>query len=330
VRSALAEAAYMIGLERRPEVVRLASYAPLLARSGHTQWTPDLIYFNADEVLPSASYHVQRMFGSERGTRVHPVELEGVQPVPVALPEQGRALLRSDRATVAYTGVVLDGNRLPDVITRADGEGVLLGVIDPGDTELEFEAVQEDGIEGFTVVLGPEAPQSHLAVNIGGWQNKSTAVARSDDGIGENDDGPLPWRGIRTGEPVRMRIRLSGPRVQVWVDGELRHDYEQDLRPEQRVVAGALSRAGLSDGAGEYVVRLVNATATARTAAVELPEPGPVTAAVRLLAGAGPDEGRPHEASPVAPVDSRVEGDSGFDLALPPWSFATAVVRPLG
>ncbi|MDA1364685.1 alpha-L-arabinofuranosidase C-terminal domain-containing protein [Glycomyces algeriensis] len=331
VRSALAEAAYMIGLERRPEVVRLASYAPLLARAGHTQWTPDLIYFNADEVLPSASYHVQQMFGSERGTRVHAVELEGVQPVPVVLPRQGRALLRSDRATVAFTDVRLDGHRLPDVITRADGEGVLLGGIDPGAAELEFEAVQQDGIEGFTVVLGPEAPQSHLAVNIGGWQNKSTAVARSDDGIGENDDGPLPWRGIRTGEPLRVRIRLDGPRVQVWVDGELRHDYEQDLRPEQRVVAGVLSRDPLSNGTGEYVVRLVNATATARTAAVAVPDgTGPVAADVRLLAGAGPDEGRPHEASPVTPADSRVEGDGGFDLELPPWSFATAVVRPLG
>ncbi|MDN3241786.1 alpha-L-arabinofuranosidase C-terminal domain-containing protein [Glycomyces tritici] len=325
VRSALAEAAYMIGLERRPEVVRLASYAPLLARAGHTQWTPDLIYFNADEVLPSASYHVQQMFGAERGTRVHAVELEGAQPVPVSLPREGTVRLRSGRATVAYSGVVLNGHRLPDVITRADGEGVLLGGIDPGAAELEFEAVQQDGVEGFTVVLGPEAPQSFLEVHIGGWQNKSTAVARSDDGIGENDHGPLPWRGVTTGVPVRMRIRLDGPRVQVWVDGELRHDYEQDLRPEQRVVAGALSRDG-----GEYVVRMVNATGTARTAAVALPDPGPATAAVRLLAGAGPDEGRPHEAAPVTPVDFRVEGDGGFDLELPPWSFATAVVRPLG
>jgi hypothetical protein len=282
-------------------------------------------------VLPSASYHVQQMFGSERGERVHAVELAGVQPEPVVLPSEGTALLRSDRATVAFTDVELDGHRLPDVVTRADGEGVLLGGIAPRDADLSFTAEQREGKEGFTVRLGPEAPQSFLEVNIGGWQNKSTTVARNDDGIGENDHGPLPWTGIRTGEPVRVRIRLDGPRVQVWVDGKLRHDYEQDLRPEQRVVAGALSRGGLASGAGEYVVRVVNATATARTAAVSLPgDPGPVTAAVRLLAGAGPDEGRAFEASPVTPVDSHVKGDSGFDLELPPWSFATAVVRPVG
>jgi hypothetical protein len=323
VRSALAEAAYMIGLERRPEVVKLASYAPLLARVGHTQWTPDLIYFTADEVLPSASYHVQRMFGAERGERVHAVELEGVQGEPIVLPREGAALLRSAGATVAFTDVELDGHRLPEVVTGPGGEGVLLGGIDPQDTDLAFTAERREGEEGFTVRLGPEAPASFLEVHIGDWQNKSTTVSRSDDGIGEAEHGPIRWTGVRTGKPVSVRIRLDGPRVRVWVDGELRHDYEQDLRPEQRVVAGALSRRG-----GEYVLRLVNATAAARTAAIALPgEPGSVEAAVRLLAGAGPEEGRPFEASPVTPVDLQVKGDNGFDLELPPWSFATAVVR---
>lgn len=331
VRSALAEAAYMIGLERRPEVVKLASYAPLLARVGHTQWTPDLIYFNAEEVLPSASYFVQQGFGVERGKRVHTVEVEGVQDVPVVMPREGTALLRSDRATVAFTDVRLDGHRLPEVVTRADGEGVLLGGIDPTAAELSFTAEQREGEEGFVVRLGPEAPQSFLEVHIGGWQNKSTAVSRSDDGIGENDNGPLPWTGIRTGEPVRVEIRLDGPRVQVRVDGELRHDYKQDQRPERRVVAGALSRQG--EHGTEFVVRLVNATGVARTAAIELPESavsGPVSAALRILSGAGPDEGAPGEASPATPVDVVVNGDSGIDLDLPPWSFATGVIRPVG
>jgi hypothetical protein len=330
VRSALAEAAYMIGLERRPEVVRLASYAPLMARVGHTQWEPDLIYFTADEVLPSASYHVQQMFGAERGERVHAVELEGVQGEPIVMPRHGTALLRSDGATVAFTDVVLDGHRLPEAVTGPDGEGVLLGGIDPTAAELSFTAERRHGTEGFMVRLGPEAPGSFLELHIGGWQNKSTVVIRGDDGITTDEDGPLPWTGVRTGEPVRVRVRLDGPRIRVWVDGDLCHDYEQDLRPERRVVAGALSRHG-GGGSPEYVVRLVNATATARTAAVALPgDPGPVTAAVRLLAGAGPDEGRPHEASPVTPVDSHVKGDSGIELALPPWSFATAVIRPVG
>lgn len=40
---ALAEAAFMTGLERNAEVVRMASYAPLFAHAEGWQWTPDLI-----------------------------------------------------------------------------------------------------------------------------------------------------------------------------------------------------------------------------------------------------------------------------------------------
>ena len=67
LRSALAEAAYMTSLERNGDVVSMASYAPLLAREGHTQWNPDLIYFNNIEVKPSINYFVQQLFGQNAG-----------------------------------------------------------------------------------------------------------------------------------------------------------------------------------------------------------------------------------------------------------------------
>jgi alpha-L-arabinofuranosidase len=67
LRSALAEAAYLTSLERKGDVVRLASYAPLLAREGHTQWRPDMIYFNASNLLLTATYHAQRLFSVNQG-----------------------------------------------------------------------------------------------------------------------------------------------------------------------------------------------------------------------------------------------------------------------
>jgi alpha-N-arabinofuranosidase len=66
-RSALAEAAYLTSLERNGDVVRLASYAPLLAKEGHTQWRPDLIYFDNTRLLLTANYHVQHAFGRHHG-----------------------------------------------------------------------------------------------------------------------------------------------------------------------------------------------------------------------------------------------------------------------
>ena len=78
LRSALAEAAGCIGFERNGDVVGLTSYAPLLARRGHTQWTPDMIYFTATEVFPSINYQVQRLFGAHSGDRLLSSQIEGV------------------------------------------------------------------------------------------------------------------------------------------------------------------------------------------------------------------------------------------------------------
>ena len=69
LRSALAEAAGMTAFERNGDVVHFASYAPLLARRGHTQWHPDLIYFTGTEIHLTASYYAQQLFGQNGGDR---------------------------------------------------------------------------------------------------------------------------------------------------------------------------------------------------------------------------------------------------------------------
>ncbi len=76
LRAALAEAAYLTGLERDGDVVRLASYAPLLAKQGHTQWRPDLIYFDNRTVCPSVNYEVQRLFMRNAGDFHLPAAVE--------------------------------------------------------------------------------------------------------------------------------------------------------------------------------------------------------------------------------------------------------------
>ena len=76
--SALCEAAYMPGLESNSDVVVMASYAPLLAREGMQQWTPDMIWFNAREVLLTPNYHIQAMFAATVGDQVVESSLDGL------------------------------------------------------------------------------------------------------------------------------------------------------------------------------------------------------------------------------------------------------------
>ncbi|MBD5778546.1 alpha-N-arabinofuranosidase [Pelagicoccus sp. NFK12] len=78
MRSAIAEAAGLVSFERNADIVRFASYAPLLSRRGHTQWRPDLIYFDATEVYPSLNYEVQRLFSVNAGDFALPFRVSGL------------------------------------------------------------------------------------------------------------------------------------------------------------------------------------------------------------------------------------------------------------
>ncbi|HKM94438.1 MAG TPA: alpha-L-arabinofuranosidase C-terminal domain-containing protein [Prolixibacteraceae bacterium] len=65
--NAIAEAAYMISLERNGDIVRMASYAPMLAKKGFTQWTTDMIFFDNINIVPTPNYYVQKMFMNNQG-----------------------------------------------------------------------------------------------------------------------------------------------------------------------------------------------------------------------------------------------------------------------
>lgn len=71
--AAIAEAAFMTGLERNADVVRMASYAPLLAHVDAWQWTPDAIWFDNLHSYGTPNYYVQKVFANNVGTRILPV-----------------------------------------------------------------------------------------------------------------------------------------------------------------------------------------------------------------------------------------------------------------
>ena len=67
IETALCEALHICGMERNGDVVAMSSYAPLLAKEHHTQWNPDMIYFNNKEVKPTVGYYVQKLCGNYCG-----------------------------------------------------------------------------------------------------------------------------------------------------------------------------------------------------------------------------------------------------------------------
>ena len=80
LETALSEALYLCSIERNGDVVCMTSYAPLFARKNATNWNPDLIYFNNNEVKFTTGYQVQKLFGQNSGTTYLPSQVQLEHP----------------------------------------------------------------------------------------------------------------------------------------------------------------------------------------------------------------------------------------------------------
>lgn len=133
-QAALAEAAFMTGLERNAAVVHMASYAPLFAHSEGWQWTPDLIWVNNLESYGTPSYYVQQLYSLNKGTHVVPALLNG------------QAIKGQDSL---YASAVIDKNAKEIIVKLANASGKAFS------KDIVFESVKLDK-EAELTVLGSE------------------------------------------------------------------------------------------------------------------------------------------------------------------------------
>lgn len=75
--ASLLEAAFMTGIERNADIVRMATYAPLFAHVEGWQWRPDMIWYDNTRSVRTASYYVQQLFSHNKGTNVLKLTADG-------------------------------------------------------------------------------------------------------------------------------------------------------------------------------------------------------------------------------------------------------------
>ncbi len=152
VINALMEAAYLANVERNADVVVMSSYAPLLAKEGHTSWNPDLIYFNNKEVKPTANYFVQRAYGQNAGDKYVYSDLQASYTST-----DGKLTLQSDRLTEYIDKSVVIDSRTGDIIIK------VVSLL-PTETDLNITLGEEtlkgyDTMADFTVMAGDGNPK---------------------------------------------------------------------------------------------------------------------------------------------------------------------------
>jgi alpha-N-arabinofuranosidase len=117
-KGAIAEAAFMTGLERNGDVVQMASYAPLMANVNAWQWTPDAIWFDNLTSYGTPNYYVQSMYANNAGTRVVPI-------TPRAADGLFTSATRDERTHELIIKVVNDSaNERPAALQLAGAHGV--------------------------------------------------------------------------------------------------------------------------------------------------------------------------------------------------------------
>ncbi|CAJ2671897.1 unnamed protein product [Trifolium pratense] len=65
--AAVAEAAFLIGLEKNSDIVQMVAYAPLFLNTNDRRWIPDAIVFNSYQNYGTPSYWLQQLFIDSSG-----------------------------------------------------------------------------------------------------------------------------------------------------------------------------------------------------------------------------------------------------------------------
>jgi alpha-N-arabinofuranosidase len=139
-QAGLAEAAFLTGLERNADIVRMSAYAPLFAHTDAWQWSPDLIWFDNLTSFATPSYYVQQLFAANRGDTVLPVTRDGK-------PVTGQDGLFASAASL-------------------DGRGFIVKLVNTGDAPLpvRIEVAGSGSGEGQAIVLtGDPMAENSLA-----------------------------------------------------------------------------------------------------------------------------------------------------------------------
>jgi alpha-L-arabinofuranosidase len=330
--NALAEAAYMTGLERNADVVNLASYAPLLANTDYVQWRPDMIWFDNRTSWGSASYETQKLFMTNVGDHVVPSTASAtpstVVPITGAIglstwatsaaydevrvtAADGATLLADDfSATDARwtrtrgTWSIVDGEYVQSDQTA---ENTMVTAGDPSwqNYTLEVKARKIAGREGFLVAFGVRDTGNYYWWNLGGWGNTVSAVEKADGG-GKQTLIQDSTR-IETGRAYDLRIEVRGRQVTLLVDGQRWGGFTDDKLAEPfRQVVTRDTRTG------ELVVKVVNAQNSEARTRVDLGRRvrvGPV-ARVTTLQGQ-PDDVNTAHTQPIQPRESLLTGVAG-------------------
>ncbi len=292
--AALAEAAYMTGLERNGDIIEMACYAPLFGNATSNQWTPDLIWYSQSTVYGSVNYYVQKLFGNNVGTTILPSTLD-TKDLSLETALSGKVGLGSWQTSVAYDNLTITSNDTGEVlysctfdddsVLKADGfddhegdwsvkdgrlvqsytgapnDGNTGDAIYVGDTSwnnytLTVEAEILSGQEGFLIPICVENTANNIFWNLGGWGNTVSClqIVTGNSKSGQIT-GTTKTTTLKHNQVYTLKVEVSGNNIKCYVNDMKYVDYTYET-------ADMIYETASVDENGDIIIKLVNVSDT--------------------------------------------------------------------
>lgn len=321
LKAALAEAAYMTGLERNGDIVVMAAYAPLFGNITATHWAPDLIWFSNHTVTSSVNYYVQQIFARNAGTALLASELTGAEEPTEGL--RGAVGLGTWNTSASFSALKVVDNETGEVLGEDDfsendfadnwinasdgkwkiedgeltqsnagtdtgrystiGTVAYFGSADWKNYTMTVTAKKNGGSEGFLIPFAVRGIDNNYFWNIGGWNNTVSCLQQVSDGAkSDRVSGTVKDCVIKTGQEYELKLVVTDDNVKCYIDDELYIDY--NISENTRYESYQVVS---TDDTGDIILKLVNVTGQPRTFAIDITgaENLADTAAVELVAG---------------------------------------------
>jgi len=286
---AIGEAAFLTGAERNADVVKLATYAPLLRNVNWRNWNPNMIMFDNTRSYGIPSYYLWKIFMENTGDTYLPSSIsDNLHVKHITL--EGAVGVGTWGTSAEFKDISVtdrNGQSLADDFTdtslwkqhRGDWElrdGVFAQSsletrcwfeflrVDTCDYIYRLRAKKVSGSEGFQIPFSVNDGGGFIW-NIGGWENNRSSIMRT-SGEQMLEVGQSVPIEVETGRWYDLQIDVHGDVIHCSLDGQVIHEYtvEPVTTP---ILFASVNRDTLR---GDLIIKLVNTSAQARTTNISI------------------------------------------------------------